>query len=151
MQQNNGRTLALFVDGHPDTVGIDELWLREHPTDLTAISDNLQKARERLLELRDGLESIVATSQGSADIVELDQSAVGRLSRMDAMQAQAMAQASGQRRDAMLRGITAALKRIDTGDYGTCVDCDEPIAAKRLEFDPTVRRCIDCAGLQESK
>jgi DnaK suppressor protein len=141
----------LFVDGHPDTVGIDESWFREHSTDLTSISDNLQKARKRMLELRDELESIVATSQGSADIVELDQSTVGRLSRMDAMQAQAMAKASGQRRDAMLRSITAALKRIDIGDYGTCVDCDAPIAAKRLEFDPTVRRCIDCAGLQESK
>ena len=118
---------------------------------MTAISDNLQKARKRLLELREELENIVATSQGSADIVELDQSTVGRLSRMDAMQAQAMAKASSQRRDTMLRGITAALKRIDIGDYGTCVDCDAPIAAKRLEFDPTVRRCIDCAGLQESK
>lgn len=123
---------------------------REHSTDLTAISDNLQKARERLLELRAELESIAADSRDSAAIVELDQSKVGRLSRMDAMQAQAMAQASDQRRDAILRAITAALKRIDTGDYGICFDCDEPIAAKRLEFDPTLRRCIDCAGKQES-
>jgi DnaK suppressor protein len=127
------------------------LWFWKHSTDLTAIGGNLQKARKRLLELRAELESIVETARDSAAIVELDQSKVGRLSRMDAMQAQAMAQASGRRRDAMLRGITAALKRIDNDEYGYCVDCDEPIAAKRLEFDPTVRRCIGCAGIQESK
>jgi DnaK suppressor protein len=141
----------LFVDGHPDTVGVDKLWFWKHSTDLTAIGGNLQKARKRLFELRAELESIVETARDSAAIVELDQSKVGRLSRMDAMQAQAMAQASGQRREAMLRGITAALKRIDNDEYGYCVDCDEPIAAKRLEFDPTVRRCIGCAGIQESK
>jgi DnaK suppressor protein len=141
----------LFVDSHPDTVGVDESWFWEHSTDLTAISGNLQKARQQLLELRAELESIIETSREAAATVELDQSKVGRLSRMDAMQAQAMAQASGQRRDAMLRGITAALKRLDNDEYGTCVDCDEPIAVKRLEFDPTVRRCIDCAGKQESK
>jgi DnaK suppressor protein len=52
---------------------------------LTAISNNLQKARKRLLELRGELESIVAASEDSAAIVELDQSKVGRLSRMDAI------------------------------------------------------------------
>jgi DnaK suppressor protein len=78
--------------------------------------------------------------------VELDQSKVGRLSRMDAMQAQAMAQASGQRREAMLRNIEAALKRIDDESYGLCLDCGEPINPKRLEFDPTALRCIDCAS-----
>ena len=108
-----------------------------------------QQARERLLELQAELESTVAESADSAAIVELDQSKVGRLSRMDAMQAQAMAQASIQRRDATLRGITAALTRIDGGTYGTCIDCDEPIAVKRLEFDPAVERCIDCASKQE--
>ena len=110
-----------------------------------------QQARERLLELRADIESLAATGADSAAIVELDQSKVGRLSRMDAMQAQAMAQASGQRRDAMLRDIAAALQRIDNGGYGICIDCDEPIASKRLEFDPTVQRCIDCASKNEEQ
>jgi len=102
--------------------------------------------RDRLLALREELESIAATSGDSAAVVELDQSKVGRLSRMDAMQAQAMAQASSQRREAMLRNIEAALNRIDDGSYGLCRDCDEPINPKRLEFDPTALRCIDCAS-----
>ena len=102
--------------------------------------------RDRLLQLREELESDAATSGEAAAVVELDQSKVGRLSRMDAMQAQAMAQASGQRREAMLRNIEAALIRIDDGSYGLCRDCDEPINPKRLEFDPTALRCIDCAS-----
>jgi len=106
--------------------------------------------RERLLKLREELELIAATGDDSAAVVELDQAKVGRLSRMDAMQAQAMAQASAQRREAMLRNIEAALKRIDDGDYGFCRDCDEPINPKRLEFDPTALRCIDCESKRES-
>lgn len=105
--------------------------------------------RERLLKLREELESVTATSDESAAVVELDQSKVGRLSRMDAMQAQAMAKASGQRREAMLRNIEAALKRIDDGNYGLCRDCEAPINPKRLEFDPTVLLCIDCASKSE--
>ncbi len=107
------------------------------------------KMRERLLKLRKELESAAAIGDESAAVVELDQSKVGRLSRMDAMQAQAMAKASGQRREAMLRDIEAALKRINDGEYGLCVDCDEPINPKRLEFDPTAIRCIECASKAE--
>jgi len=106
--------------------------------------------RDRLLALRSDLESIAAAGAESAAVVELDQSKVGRLSRMDAMQAQAMAKASGQRREATLRRIAVALKRIDDGDYGHCRNCDEPINPKRLEFDPTATLCIDCASEAEN-
>lgn len=106
--------------------------------------------RDRLLKLRDELEAATASAEGSAAIVELDQSKVGRLSRMDALQAQAMAKASGNRRDLTLQRITAALKRIDDGDYGLCLSCDEPINPKRLDFDPTILYCIDCANRSES-
>ena len=109
-----------------------------------------KKDRDRLLELRKELEPVADASAESAAVVELDQSRVGRLSRMDAMQAQAMAQASVQRRELMLRNIEAALKRLDAGDYGFCRDCEEPINPKRLEFDPTALRCIDCESKRES-
>ena len=105
----------------------------------------------RLLALRTELEGLASTGDASAEVVELDQSKVGRLSRMDAMQAQAMAQASAGRRDLMLRKITAALLRIDNDDYGDCLSCDEPINQKRLDFDPTATLCIDCASAAERK
>lgn len=105
--------------------------------------------RDKLLKLRAELESVAAAGDESAAIVELDQTKVGRLSRMDAMQAQEMAKASAQRRKQMLRGIEAALKRIDDDEYGYCQECDEPINPKRLEFDPTALLCIDCASKAE--
>jgi DnaK suppressor protein len=106
--------------------------------------------RARLLALRDELEGIAATGDESAAVVELDQSRVGRLSRMDAMQAQAMAKASANRRQAMLLKITAALKRIDDDEFGLCRACEEPINPRRLEFDPTAIQCIDCASKGET-
>ena len=101
--------------------------------------------REKLLKLRAELQAIAESGDESAAIVELDQTKVGRLSRMDAMQAQAMAKASSERRTQMLRRIDAALVRIDNDEYGYCKECDEPINPKRLEFDPTAVLCIDCA------
>ncbi|MDZ7754418.1 MAG: TraR/DksA family transcriptional regulator [Gammaproteobacteria bacterium] len=98
----------------------------------------LEARREELLRDSEG-------AAAAADTVELDQTRQGRLSRMDAMQQQAMAKATNQRRGGELQRIAAALKRIDDGDYGVCVVCDEPIAAGRLEVNPTATRCIRCA------
>ena len=105
--------------------------------------------KQKLLELKAELENIAETGDESAAVVELDQAKVGRLSRMDAMQAQAMAKASSQRRKVLLREIDAALKRIDDGEYGLCQACEEPINPKRLDVDPTARLCIECASASE--
>ena len=112
---------------------------------------NSAQKREQLLQLRVELEAVVATGEASAAVVELDQSKVGRLSRMDAIQAQAMAQASSQRRELMLKKIAAAISRIDNDDYGNCFSCDEPINEKRLDFDPTATLCIECANKSEQR
>ena len=105
--------------------------------------------RQRLLELQEELRSLAATSEQSSQVVQLDQSRVGRLSRMDAMQAEAMSQASGRRRQEMLRNIGAALTRIDNGEYGICRMCEGAIHQKRLEFDPAATLCIACAEKAE--
>lgn len=57
---------------------------------------------------------------------------MGRLSRMDALQVQAMAQAVERRRGQELGRIKATLGRIDDGEFGYCVTCGEQIAPKRL-------------------
>ncbi|MEP3226663.1 MAG: TraR/DksA C4-type zinc finger protein [Parasphingorhabdus sp.] len=77
--------------------------------------------------------------------VELDQQSVGRLSRMDAMQQQEMAQAEGRRRVLDRTRIAAALGRIAQEEYGWCAECGEPIAYRRLEIDPAASLCIQCA------
>lgn len=78
--------------------------------------------------------------------VELDQQSVGRLSRQDALQQQAMAKAQDTRRLLEIRKIAAALQRIDSGDFGWCEGCGEAIAVKRLEIDPTALLCVNCAS-----
>lgn len=94
-------------------------------------------------------EALFAASEDtSADRkpVELDQQSVGRVSRGDAMQVQAMAKAQDARRGARIKMIDAALIRIEEGDYGYCAECGEEIPAKRLDVDPAVPRCVKCAG-----
>ena len=117
---------------------------------MTATQPN-QQMKKRLLQLREELENITATGEESAAVVELDQSKVGRLSRMGAMQAQAMAKASVSRRKTLLKQISAALQRIDDGEYGTCQSCDEPINPKRLNADPTALYCVTCAARLEEE
>jgi len=77
--------------------------------------------------------------------VELDQQSVGRLSRMDAMQQQEMAQAEARRRTSDLARIEMALNRIAEDEYGWCAECGEAIAYGRLEIDPAAHLCISCA------
>ncbi|MEM1075150.1 MAG: TraR/DksA C4-type zinc finger protein [Pseudomonadota bacterium] len=77
--------------------------------------------------------------------VELDQQSIGRLSRMDALQAQAMAKAMQGRRLARTRAIEAALERLAGDDFGWCGDCGTFIGIRRLDLDPTILRCVDCA------
>ena len=86
----------------------------------------------------------------AAQIVELDQTSVGRVSRMDAMQIQAMAVAANQRRQLELQKIGVALKRIDSEDYGYCLECDKEIAEPRLKLDPATSLCIKCASKRET-
>lgn len=78
--------------------------------------------------------------------VELDQQSVGRLSRMDAMQRQAMAQAQEARRARRRRALEAALDRLAGEEFGWCAACGEFIGLARLDLDPTLTRCRDCAG-----
>ena len=110
----------------------------------------LAEMRASLIALQGELQSVSDVTESSAQPVELDQQRVGRLSRMDAIQVQAMARAAGRRREATLRDIAAALARMESGDFGHCQGCDEPIEENRLRFDPTVALCIDCANAAEN-
>ena len=98
--------------------------------------------RARLDELRDE----DARGRDGQAIVTLDQQAVGRLSRMDALQNQAMAQAQATRRAQEAARLSAALTRLADGSYGECEDCGERIPPGRLRLDLAARRCVACAS-----
>jgi DnaK suppressor protein len=106
---------------------------------------NLKTARAMLLAKKSEIEREQAASEADRAPVELDQTSVGRLSRMDAMQNREMALAAERRRKTELAKIDAALRRIETGDYGYCVQCGEEIGEKRLVLDPAAAACVRCA------
>jgi len=108
-------------------------------------ASKLAALRAALLERLEGLRAASETTAENRAPVELDQTSVGRLSRMDAMQGQALAVATERRRHEEMQRVEAAIKRIDEGEYGYCIACGEVIAAKRLEVDPTIPTCIGCA------
>lgn len=83
--------------------------------------------------------------------VELDQARLGRLSRMDAMQQQAMSQATARLLEIEMQRIKTAQGRMESGEYGYCIMCEEEIAEKRLRFDPSLLTCISCAQEAEKK
>lgn len=102
--------------------------------------------KAKLQAMLQELLSLEAAGRESAKIVKLDQTRVGRLSRMDAMQAQAMSIESNRRRALSIRRIQSALQRIDDGEYGECLECGECIDPRRLDIDPAASLCIDCAS-----
>jgi DnaK suppressor protein len=106
--------------------------------------------REQLMRLRDELAAAEEGGEEATKPVELDQTRVGRLSRMDAIQAQAMSVEVQRRREQQLKLIDAALHRIEEGVFGLCAECGEEINPRRLEIDPTTRLCIDCATKAET-
>ncbi len=108
---------------------------------------NINKAR--LLALQQELISCKQAGVEATNTVDLDQSRLGRLSRMDALQGQAMSQALNQRREIELQKVSSALQRVESGTYGYCVKCSEEISPKRLEQNPSTPLCFECAEKRE--
>ncbi len=106
-----------------------------------ACRDKFEKLlRENLSQL----EALSSTLKAATATVTLDQTSVGRLSRMDAIQGQQMALESERRRQLEIRNIKAALKRIASDDFGYCLNCGEEIPEGRLTINPAVRHCVEC-------
>ena len=100
--------------------------------------------KKQLEKMRSDLDSLESAFEASSATVILDQTSVGRLSRMDAMQGQQMALESGRRRKEKLLQIKSALNRIEAGTFGYCSVCENEIASGRLSINPAVTRCVDC-------
>ncbi len=108
--------------------------------------------QDQRAELRAELESALAklhrsmaVSEGAVKPVELDQTAVGRLSRMDSLQSQSLAKNLHERERIKLALILEALNRMDRGSYGICAGCGEPIPFGRLAIFPETPTCQGCA------
>lgn len=106
------------------------------------------RLKTQLEELSVQLEAEIAQHQDATAVVALDQGAIGRVSRGDALQAQAMAKASRRGLERRLAQIGQALESVAQGTYGECRDCGDPIGFRRLSVRPEAPFCIGC---QESR
>jgi len=106
---------------------------------------SLDRIRADLEARLTDIETLADANAENRATVTLDQQSVGRLSRIDAMQQQSLAQETHRRRLGEARRIHAALARIDDGEFGWCVKCGEAVGERRLALDPTIALCIDCA------
>jgi DnaK suppressor protein len=101
--------------------------------------------RTRLEALKTSIETDLEDEDGMTDTVQLD-GVMGRISRMDAMQAQQMALALQRRQKEQLLRVKSALERLDKQTYGRCLRCKTPISESRLDMIPEAVLCVRCAA-----
>jgi len=106
--------------------------------------DKTDHFRDLLNERIEKLEASLAVANADDDTVAPD-NAIGRLSRMEAIQAKSMNAATRLKQEKRLRRARAALDRIDEGTYGDCAKCGDPIPEGRLEIMPESPYCVECA------
>ena len=99
---------------------------------------------EKLLEQRkQDLEKSLETLKEAAKPVDLNEP-IGRLSRMDAIQQQQMALNNRKQLELNLQLVDSALKRLEDGEYGFCLKCEDEINSKRLAARPEAPFCTNC-------
>ena len=111
--------------------------------------EQLASLRQSLEELCSDLRERLLSNSGDSQPVTLDQQLLGRLSRMDAMQQQEMAQANRSQQQTQLKRVVRALRRLEEGDYGYCNSCDQAIGFLRLQVRPETPLCLGCQQREE--
>jgi DnaK suppressor protein len=111
----------------------------------------IEVLRVELARLKDELELRLNANADAAKPVVLDQTAVGRVSRVDAMQSQAMAKATRGTLKISLDQCNAALRAVERGEYGLCRKCEEPVGIKRLSVKPEAPFCLECQRAVDSR
>ncbi len=108
--------------------------------------EQIEVLKEDLMSELLRLERSMGLTEEASEVVELDQTAVGRLSRMDSLQSQSMAKNLKEREAVKLALIVDALERIEQGTYGLCAECGESLSIGRLSVFPESRECSGCAS-----
>lgn len=114
-------------------------------------ASDLQLLRQALEQIKTELSDTLAGSAEAAKPVELDQPAIGRVSRIDAIQQQKMLEANRAAQKGRLGLIRAALIRLDEDEYGDCRGCGECIGLARLSARPESVFCIECQQAREQR
>jgi DnaK suppressor protein len=97
-----------------------------------------------LLKLANELKEQLEINKQATEVVQLDQTLVGRVSRIDALQQQSMAVSTREKARLKLKKVQHALNAMESGDYGYCRQCDEFISFGRLNAQPEASLCLPC-------
>lgn len=89
------------------------------------------------------LEKSIPDLKSGTKPVEPD-NAIGRLSRMEAINSKHMAEATLKNAEERLQKLKLALVHIDDDDFGICLECEEQIPLKRLLLVPEAKLCVEC-------
>ncbi len=130
----------------------DQWWLEDDDDDM---ADDLTEAQlselvAALQTLHDVLVAELDEGSDRTETVDLDQP-IGRISRVDSMQQQKMAQAQKQRTRGRLSLVKVTMKLVEDGDYGECRRCGESIGFARLKAKPESPLCVACARSAEKR
>lgn len=107
--------------------------------------------KEALQNLVGELDDQLRASSEAAKPVALDQTAVGRVSRIDAIQQQKMVEANRQALRLRLQQVHSALQRFEGDVYGECAECGEEVGYARLKARPESLFCIACQQARERR
>ncbi|MBU1638508.1 TraR/DksA C4-type zinc finger protein [bacterium] len=96
------------------------------------------------------ISDIEETKRSIADLEQLTKpiapdDAIGRLTRMEAINSRSINEASLNQARAKLNKLERALERVDKEDFGICVVCEQPIPVKRMMLMPEAIKCVRCA------
>lgn len=98
------------------------------------IEEEIQRTEEKILELKDMVSPVAPDD------------AIGRVSRMDAINNKSINDAAMRKAEAKLSNLKLALSRVDDEEFGKCAKCKADIPLQRILLVPQSRFCVNCAG-----
>ncbi len=96
------------------------------------------------------MDEIEKTSASIKDYKEITkpispENAIGRISRMDAINNKSVAEAALRQAEGKLKNLRHVLESMDDKDFGICLKCHKPIPIGRILLMPQSRYCVNCA------
>ena len=104
-----------------------------------------EEIRQNILKEIETVEQRIAEYKDLTQPVEPD-CAIGRITRMDAINNKSVTEASLRQAQNKLRNLQRVLSQLGTKDFGLCIKCGKPIPAARLLYRPESLTCVNCAN-----
>ena len=97
------------------------------------LNSEIKKTEEAILEYKE-MSKPVAPDE-----------AIGRISRMDAINNKSVVEASLRKAETKLSGLLKVKEKLDDKDFGICIKCKRPIPHQRIIIRPQSLHCVNCA------